>query len=208
MLVDPRVRVDGEPVAVGDLPHAPLGLGDVEEHPCGRRLLGEDDVLGHRHHRDQHEVLVHHPDARVDRGARRAEPHRLALDQDLALVGVVEPVEDVHQGRLPRAVLAEERVDLALAEVEADVVVRDDPGEALRDVPHLEDQGSLGHPRDSMSPRDAGGWTERRPPRNRVLGDSYGARDARCRPDAICFETASSFAISASRSGASELTLP
>ena len=29
-----------------------------------RRLLGEDDVLGNRHHRDQHEVLVHHADPR------------------------------------------------------------------------------------------------------------------------------------------------
>ena len=113
--VDPRVRVDGEPVAVGDLAHPSLGLGDVEDHPCGRRLLGEDDVLGHCHHRDQHEVLVDHPHARIDRGARRAESHRLVLDQDLALVGVVEPVEDVHQGRLPGAVLAEEGVDFPLA---------------------------------------------------------------------------------------------
>ena len=102
-------------------------------------------------------MLVHHPHARVDRGARGAEPHLLALDQDLALVGVVEPVEDVHQRRLPRAVLAEERMDLAFDEIEADVVVRDDPGEALRDVPHLEDQGSLGHPRDSIARRGRGG---------------------------------------------------
>ena len=59
--------------------------------------------------------------------------------------GVVEPVEDVHQRRLARAVLAEQRVHLALEEVEADVVVRDDPREALRDVAHLEDLGALGH---------------------------------------------------------------
>ena len=65
-------------------------------------------------------------------------PHGLAADLDLALVRVVEPVEDVHQRRLAGAVLAEQGVDLALAEVEVDVVVRDDPGKALRDVAHLE----------------------------------------------------------------------
>ena len=74
-----------------------------------------------------------------------AEAHGLSLDQDLALVGVVEPVEDVHQRRLAGAVLAEQCVHLALEQVEADVVVRDDPREALRDVPHLEDLGALGH---------------------------------------------------------------
>ena len=69
-----------------------------------------------------------------------------ALDPDLALVGVVEPVEDVHQRRLAGAVLAEQRVHLALAEIEADVVVGDDAGEALRDPAHLEDRFCLlGH---------------------------------------------------------------
>ena len=57
---------------------------------------------------------------------------------DLALVRVVEPVEDVHQRRLAGAVLAEQGVDLALPQVEVDVVVRDDAREALRDVAHLE----------------------------------------------------------------------
>ena len=58
----------------------------------------------------------------------RGYVHGLAVDQDLALVRAVEPVEDVHERRLAGAVLAEERVHLAAAEVEVDVVVREDPG--------------------------------------------------------------------------------
>jgi hypothetical protein len=108
------------------------------------RLGGEDDVLGHRHHRDQHEVLVHHPDPVLDRGLGRAQVRRLAVDPDLALVGPVEPVEDVHQRRLAGPVLAEEGVHLALAQVEIDAVVRDDSGEALRDPAKLEN-GPLVH---------------------------------------------------------------
>ena len=37
----------------------------------------------------------------------------LVVEQDLALVGPVQPVEDVHQRGLAGAVLAEEAVDLA-----------------------------------------------------------------------------------------------
>ena len=64
--------------------------------------------------------------------ASLGEPIRVgcALDPDLALLGRVEPVEDVHQRRLAGAVLAEERVHLALAQVEADVVVGDDARES------------------------------------------------------------------------------
>ena len=64
--------------------------------------------------------------------------HRLAVHEDLALVGVGQAVEDVHQGRLPGAVLAEQRVDLAGPHVEVDVVVGEHAGIALRDPAHLD----------------------------------------------------------------------
>jgi hypothetical protein len=60
-------------------------------------------------------VLVDHPDAALDRVVRRRDPHGLAVQEDLALVRVVEPVEDVHQRRLASSVLAEQRVHLAAA---------------------------------------------------------------------------------------------
>ena len=73
-----------------------------------------------------------------DRVARRAERDRLAVDQDLARVRPVEPGEDVHQRALAGAVLAEQRVDLAAAQVEVDAVVRQHAGEALDDPARLE----------------------------------------------------------------------
>ncbi len=59
--------------------------------------------------------------------ASRGESIRvvLAVQPDLALVRVVEPVEDVHERRLAGAVLAEERMHLALGELEVDLVVRE-----------------------------------------------------------------------------------
>ena len=59
---------------------------------------------------------------------------RLAVEQDLALVGHGQPVEDVHQGRLAGAVLAEQGVDLAGTQVEIDRVVGEHARIALGDA--------------------------------------------------------------------------
>ncbi len=66
----------------------------------------------------------------------------LPVEQDLALVRAREPVQDVHQGGLAGAVLAEQRVDLARPDLEVDAVVGDDARISLRDATHLE-RGSL-----------------------------------------------------------------
>ena len=125
-------------------------------------LDAEDDVLGDGHHRDEHEVLVHHPDPGLDRLARRRERDGLSVEPDLSPVGPVEPVEDVHQRRLAGSVLAEQRVDLAPAHVERDLVVGDDARELLADVPHLEDE-VVGHVRCPLHPETREGGLEARP---------------------------------------------
>ena len=78
--------------------------------------------------------------------ASRAEENEMGFpfSRDLSPVGPVEPVEDVHERRLARAVLAEQGVHLAAAHVERDAVVGDDSRELLADVPHLEDE-IVGH---------------------------------------------------------------
>ena len=68
-------------------------------------------------------MLVDHPDAGAHRVAGAGEGDRLAVDQDLALVGLVEPVEHVHQRALAGAVLAQQGVDLAGLDDEVDRVV-------------------------------------------------------------------------------------
>jgi hypothetical protein len=142
-VLHPRPRVDVEAERLRQLPHAPLGAVHIEQRALAR-LGGEHDVLRHRHDRDEHEVLVHHADPEPDRLARRADADRLAAEADLALVGLMEPVEDVHERRLARPVLPEQGVHLALAQVEVDAVVRDQRAEALGDALELEGQGGGG----------------------------------------------------------------
>ena len=87
---------------------------------------------------DEHEVLVHHADAGSHRVARAGEVLDLVVQEDLALVGGVQAVQDVHQRGLAGAVLPEQAVDLARLDDEVDVVVRDERPEALGDASKLE----------------------------------------------------------------------
>ena len=112
-VLDHPVGLHAQPVRVGDLEDAPAGGGPVEPTAERRRLAAEDDVLEDGEVVGEHEVLVHHADAGVDRVGGGAERHFLAVDPDHALVGALHPVQDLHQRRLAGAVLADDRVHLA-----------------------------------------------------------------------------------------------
>ena len=120
-----------------------MRVAAIEEDRVGHRLVAEEDVLGHRQDRDEHEVLVHHADAAIDRVGWALDRDGLAVQQDLTLVRLGEAVEDVHQGRLAGPVLAEQRVDLARTYLQVDVVVGEHARIALRDAAHLE-RGDVG----------------------------------------------------------------
>ncbi len=107
---------------VFELAHARLDRRRVE--PGTATLVTQHHVLGDRERWHEHEVLMDHPDAERDRVARARDVRVLAADADRSGVGVVEAVEDVHEGRLAGAVLADERVDLALVHHEVDLVER------------------------------------------------------------------------------------
>ena len=57
----------------------------------------------------------------------------LAIDEDLALVRLQQPEQDVHQRRLAGAVLADDRVDLAALDGEVHILVGDERAEPLGD---------------------------------------------------------------------------
>ncbi len=66
------------------------------------------------------------------------------MDNDAAGVLAVHAGKDLHQRRLTRTVLADERVDLARAQLEMAVGKRVDAREVLADPGHLDEQRDLG----------------------------------------------------------------
>ena len=139
------VRVDRQAVALGGLEDVAAAAAAVQpaERAAPGLLGAERDVLRDREDGHQHEVLVHHADAGRDGVPRAAEGPRLAVHQDLALVRLQQAVELVHQGRLARAVLAEQRVHLAGLDGQVDVVVGHQVAEALGDAAQFESQRNL-----------------------------------------------------------------
>ena len=140
--VDTCERIDREAVAQRKLGDARRDRPAIREQRRARRGLPEHQVLGDRERRHQHEILMHHAEAVADRVVRRAEAHHLPAQPDLPVVRAVQAVEDAHQRRLAGAVLAEQRQDLALPQLEVDRIVGERaPGKPLGDAAQL-DEGS------------------------------------------------------------------
>jgi hypothetical protein len=102
-------------------------------------VTGECNVFRHRKGGDGREVLVHHADAqpasvpwRFDGISGPPQPHRTSIRTN-------QPIRDVHERSLSGAVLAEERMDLALTKRKIGSAQCLHGAESLLDAGQLED---------------------------------------------------------------------
>ena len=86
---------------------------------------------------DQHKVLVHHADTQRICGSGISDIHLLAVQQDLTLFRLVQTKQHAHQRGFACAVFAQQCVDLAFLDAEGHIIICDDAGEHLGDVPHF-----------------------------------------------------------------------
>ena len=124
---------------------APETVQDVDG-PLTRRLPFDgapsrwqaihEDVLCHAHALHEPELLVDHRDAIPLRLSGVRKTHRLAVDDVVAPIGLVNPHEDFHEHTLAGAVLAQHSMDFASAHLEAHVIKHCDPAKRLRNVRH------------------------------------------------------------------------
>ena len=78
------------------------------------------------------------PDAEPVGVGHAADLGRPAVDADFALIGTVDAAQDIDEGGLSGAVLAEQGMDLPAAQLEVHAVQRDDAAEALADAAERE----------------------------------------------------------------------
>jgi hypothetical protein len=125
--------------------------------PRGRAaaLHAERDVLRNAHRLEEREVLEHHGDAGAPRGVGASRREGRPVEGHRALVGADQAVDDLDQRRLARAVLAEERVDLAGRHVEGDVGIGLHARIGLRDAADVEERRHADVPRVRRSPHPA-----------------------------------------------------
>ncbi len=137
-VLDDRIGINAEPVAIGDLADAGAGLLEVQDAGRAGVLVAQGNVLGDREDGDEHEVLVHHADPGGHGIARAVELHWLVVDEDFALGGLVEAEENIHEGRFTGPVFTEQGMDLAGLDDDVDVVVGSEVAESFGDAPKLE----------------------------------------------------------------------
>ena len=114
--------------------------------PNRELLVAEEDVVGDGQPVDQVELLVDRGDAQAPwRPAGRRADAGSPRQEMCALVGLVRAGQDLDQRGLAGAVLAEEAVHLAGADVEVDAVEGADAGELLDDAGHLEQRSGRRH---------------------------------------------------------------
>ena len=102
-----------------------------------RKMLSATRQLRH-----EVELLVDDGDAGARGLAGAGEPHRLAVDRDLAVIVGIDAGQDLHQRRLAGAVLAHQGMDLARARREIDALEHRHIAERFADAAHGEQRWS------------------------------------------------------------------
>ncbi len=114
------------------------------EEAAADDLGAEEEILLDRHLRHQREVLEDGGDAEPPRLMHRFELDRRAAEADFAAARRLDAGEDRDQRRLAGAVLAEEDMHLAGAEIEIDAVEGEDAGILLADPDGLDEVSGAG----------------------------------------------------------------
>ena len=102
----------------------PTSRPDVDQAVFG--LVAQHHVFGHRQLVNQHEMLVHHADAKPDGNAGACDFAGLPLDVNLPLVGLLQSEQHLHEGGFSRAVFPANGVDFSLLHRKLHLVVGQD----------------------------------------------------------------------------------
>ncbi len=120
--LDHRIRIDFQPVIVLKA----LQLLARSGPALGKRstaFSAQHDVFQHGEIFHQHEMLMHHADARTDRRLAIADRYRRAVYPDFTGISLVKSVEDRHQGRFSGTVFPDDAVDRTLGNGQVDILI-------------------------------------------------------------------------------------
>ena len=96
--MDEGIDRDVEPKGLRQRADALLGTSDVDQESIDH-FVAKDNVFGDSQGRYQHEMLMDHAEAPFDGVVGTVDLDDVAVEQNLAFVGAIEPVQHVHQGR-------------------------------------------------------------------------------------------------------------
>ena len=115
-------------------------------------MRADEHVFEHGHVVEEDDVLEGARDPQPRDRVRTRSSQVLALEENAAGVGAVEPRDEIEERRLPGPVRSDQPDDLALLQLEGDVGESDDPAEPPCDVFNREKRHRT---RDDMTVRSA-----------------------------------------------------
>ena len=137
--------IDAETVTSRELGDLVARSSSIDEtHPP--RFGAKHDVFPDGKRVEQLERLVNHAHAAGDRIQRGAEADLGAAQRDASFVRALQAIEDAHQCRLARAVLAHHCMDFSAFDGKIHIVVGKDAAVALDDADRLELRGRQARP--------------------------------------------------------------
>ena len=83
-------------------------------------------------------MLMDHTDLMIECVLRRTDFHLFSVDEDLTLVGIVNPGNHIHQRRFAAPVFTENGKDLSITKIKVHVLVRNDLTELFGDSLELQ----------------------------------------------------------------------
>ncbi len=132
-VLDDHVRIDRQAEILRQLVQRLTGLAraglDAQAAFAAKHDIFQNGEIGH-----QHEMLMHHADPLADGIGRIADGGGLAIDPDGAAVGAVKAVKNADEGGFAGTVLADNPVDMARHDCQADVPVRVNVTKTLVDI--------------------------------------------------------------------------
>jgi hypothetical protein len=124
-------NVDIDPVTGKDRRGLTMHPREVDQAEAIRRLMAEEEIPRDAQERDEVDFLVDRADPGFLRIPGPGERDGRVPIDDLAFVWLVDAGEDLDEGRLARAVLTDQGMDLARAEFHGNAVERNDSTEPL-----------------------------------------------------------------------------
>ena len=135
-VLDQCIGVNVQAVALGELQHL-LARVHLLQKAALVRLDAEDDIVENREALDELEMLVHHADAQCICIVGVVDLDLNTVFLDGAFLRLIQAEEHTHERGFSRAVFAEQGVNLTVLQLERDVIICDDAGEAFGDIQHL-----------------------------------------------------------------------
>jgi len=133
-----RVGIERKAELVAQPLQLALGRGVIETQ---RSRTAEHEIVDHLERQKDQRVLMQHADTVTDRIDGRTDAGWLAVEDDLAGIGGLEPGQNFHQRGFARAVFAEQAVQRAGLDCQRDAVIGTHRPEVFVDVSQFDAHG-------------------------------------------------------------------